>query len=49
MYSTEPVAYAESADPEIMTMTTTAGEMVFEFWPEVSRMRAAAGAGQEQV
>lgn len=43
MYSTEPVAYAESADPEIMTMTTTAGEMVFEFWPEVSR------TGQEQV
>jgi len=34
--SSEPAAYAESADPEIMTMTTTAGEMVFEFWPEVA-------------
>ena len=36
LHLTRLIAYAESADPEIMTMTTTAGEMVFEFWPEVS-------------
>ena len=35
LQTTELVASAESADPEIMTMTTTAGDMVFEFWPEV--------------
>jgi hypothetical protein len=34
--TTEGVAYAESSDPEIMTISTTAGDMVFEFWPEVS-------------
>jgi len=34
--TTEGVAYAESSDPEIMTISTTAGDMVFEFWPEVA-------------
>ena len=35
MQTTEVVARAESDDPEIMTISTTAGDMVFEFWPEV--------------
>jgi len=36
LQTTESVANAASADPEIMTITTTAGDMVFEFWPEVA-------------
>jgi len=34
--TTDFAANAESADPEIMTITTTAGDMVFEFWPDVA-------------
>lgn len=36
LHTTEAVANAASEDPEIMTITTTAGDMVFEFWPEVA-------------
>lgn len=36
LQTTEVVARAESDDPEIMTISTTAGDMVFEFWPEVA-------------